>query len=544
MSEIGQTVYSPVFVPVGYQGNGYQSRSAENPAVPLSSAAFDDDFWEAMGAGKTASGIRVTRTKALGYSAVWRAVNLISRKIAALPLKVFKSVGPGKDVDKKHPAYRLLRRQPNQWMTAMIFKQVLQSHALLRGNGYAYIYRDQDARPVELLPLNPEATWPVRRGGVLWYVTEVPSGDVKDEDGKRELRRLPHTDVIHLRGLGFDGLIGYDVIRILRETLGKAIATREHGARFFSNNARPSLALEFPEGMKDAAVTAVAERWGKMNQGLDNAHKIGILREGVNIKTFSLTARDSQLTENLTFDAVDIANVFGLPPRKVGLDQGGGYNSLFEENQSVHDDTLDPWCATWEEECDQKLLTEREQDRESHACLFVRNAIMRSNPDQRAAYYSKMVSTGLMSLDEARALEDLNPIPDGKGQVFFMGGGLIPLGSAESEPPESEPPASESGSTDSSDAARAWLSDTAIRMARRLANAVQRKNDLAEHAATIAAALSGPLAHVRGFDASKSPEIAQKLADFAAKQADFGPEYERNSVEIVIKTVFPEPENE
>ena len=534
MSEIGQTVYSPVFVPVGFAGR--QFRSAENPAVPLSAAAFDDDFWEAMGAGKTTSGVRVTRTKALGYSSVWRGVNLVSNKVASLPFKVYKDVGLGKEVDRKHPSYKLLSRKPNPQMGPTIFKETLQSHALLRGNGYGYIHRDADARPVEIWPLNPECTWPVRRNGVLWYITEVPAGDVADESGNRELRRLPYTDVFHLRGLGWDGLIGYDVIRILRETLGKALATREHGTRFFANNARPSIALEFPAGMKDHAVDAVASRWGRMNQGLENAHRIGILREGVNIKTFSLTARDSQLTENLTFDAMDIANIFGLPPRKLGLDQGGGYNSLFEENQSVDDDTIDPWLVKWEEEADAKLLTEQEQERESHECRFVRNAIMRANPDQRAGYHGKMFEMGGMNQDEIRASEGLNPLPNGMGQKFYIKSGLVPIEQA-GQP--KEPPAVE----ENPDAVRAWLSDTAVRMARRLANAVQRKNDLAEHAATVATALSGPLGHVRGCEPSKSAEIARIMADFASKQADFGPEFERKSVEIVLKTVFSEPEN-
>jgi HK97 family phage portal protein len=527
-------ICSPVFVPASMTGTG--SRSAENPAVPLSSASFDDDFWEAMGAGRTTSGVRVTRTKALGYSAVWRAVSLISNKLGALPFKVFRAVGQGKEIDRKHPAYPLLFRRPNEYMGPMIFKQTLQSHALLRGNGYGYIYRDADARPLEILPLNPEVTWPVRRGGKLWYVTEVPSGDVRDEDGKRELRRLPHTDVIHLRGLGFDGLVGYDVIKILRETLGKAIATREHGSRFFSNNARPSLALEFPAGMKDAVVDAVASRWGRMNQGLENSHKIGILREGVKITPFSVNARDSQLTENLTFDAVDIANVFGLPPRKVGLDQGGGYNSLFEENQSVHDDTLDPWIAKWEEECDAKLLTKQEQDGETQECRFVRNAIMRSNPDQRAAFYEKLIRIGALSPDEARALEDMNPLPGGIGQKYFIQSGVTPLDAPIAEPSPAKP-ASEG------DAARAWLTDAAVRMARRLAKAAERKSDLAEHAGVIAEAMDAPLQHLRGGEPGKAPEIARKLTDFAAKQADFGQEYEQKCVEIVLKTAFSEPEN-
>jgi HK97 family phage portal protein len=547
-----QSIVCPVTMPFGVAPL-LTSRSIENPAVPLSMAHLDDDLVDALtGAvgGKTSSGIRINRRKALGYSAVWRAVNLISRKIAALPIKVFKASGPGKEVDKSHPAYKLLRRRPNQYMTAVVFKETLQSHALLRGNGYAYVFRDADARPVELLILNPEMTWPIRVNGVLSYITEIQV----DDQGQTERRRLRAEDVIHIRGLGFDGLTGYDVISILRETLAKAIATREHGSRFFSNNAKPNLALEFPAGMKDAAVTSVINGWERMNKGLENAHKIGILREGVKLHPFSTNARDSQLTENLAFDAMDIANVFGLPPRKLGLDQGGGYNSLFEENQSVHDDTLDPWCVTWEEELDSKLLTQAEQETESHSCLFVRNAVMRSNPDQRASFYEKMVENGLMNPDEARALEDMNPMPDGVGQKFYVKSGLTAVGADPAADPAANPATEPAPATDPSTLANSvraemrgpaetLLRETAGRMARRLATQSARGGDLAGQAEGVSDAFGTVLAVVRAAApavAVESAQIAAEMVEFTRKNDAKSAEFESNCVEMVVKTVFSE----
>lgn len=525
---IGQTVHSPVFVPVGYGGT--LSRSIENPANPLSQV-FDDELFDGLVGPRTTSGVRVSRKKALGYSAIFRCVTLISSKIAAIPFKVFKAQGQGKEVDKQHPAYPLLRRRPNAWMTAITLKETLQSHALLRGNGYGYIPRDADARPLEILPLNPEATWPVRVDGRLWYVTEITMGD-----GTTVQRRLRNEDVIHIRGMGFDGLVGYDVISILRETIGKALATREHGTRFFSNNAKPSVALEFPMGMKDAAIANVVAGWNRMGQGLENAHKVAVLREGIKLNSYSVNARDSQLTENLTFDAVDVANIFGLPPRKVGLDQGGGYNSLFEENQSVHDDVLDPWCAKWEEECDQKLLTKVEQESESHFCLYVRNALMRSNPDQRAGYYSKMIENGSLNPDEVRSLEDLNPIPDGKGQTYYMKAGMVPLGEvpAQAKPLDQAPLAN---------SLKNLLAETAGRMARRLSTHIERKNDPQTQADAISEAFEGVLAVVRaaGFaEGIESRAVTGKIIEFVSTLKDPEPRFEQKCVDLVLKTVFPE----
>lgn len=542
-SPIGQTVHAPVFVPVGY-GSAPFARSAENPAVPLSQI-FDEDIFDGFAGPKTTSGVRVTRKKALGISAVWRAVCLISGKIAVMPMKVFKSVGQGKEVDKKHPAYRLLKRSPNDFMTPYTLKETLQSHALLRGNGYAYVFRDADANPIEILPLNPEVTWPVRAGGKLWYITEV-ADEYAEGGGNRERRRLRAEDVIHIRGMGFDGLVGYDVVTILRETLGKAIATREHGTRYFSNDARPSMALEFPAGMKSEAVDNVVSRWNRMNQGLENKHKVGMLREGVKIQTFSSNARESQLTENLNFDAVDVANVFGLPPRKVGLDQGGGYNSLFEENQSVHDDTLDPWRVRWEEECDQKLLTEQEQETESHSCLFVRNSLMRSNPDQRAAFYDKMVRMGAYNLDQVLAFEDQNPIPGGMGQLHWMQAGMTPLGQAASgdtKPNPDEPDESPADQPALANSLRNLLAETAGRMARRLASKFGGDKDPAEQLPAVTEAMESVLSVIRAArrrNGPESAEIASKMLVLLRENPGAESENVEKCVEMVLKTVFPE----
>lgn len=525
------TLTSPV-----YGAAGVSDRSAENPAVPLSQALFDDADNGLFGP-KTASGVRVTRRKALGYSAVWRAVNLISRKLGSMPLKVYNRSAGGKRVDAAHPAHRLLHRRPNEHMTPVIFKQTLQSHALLRGNGYALIVRDADARPVELLPLNPEKTWPFRRGGVLWYMTEVPSSDGKGYHP----RRLLSTDVLHVRGLGFDGLIGYDVISLLREAIGKAIATHARSSRYFANDSKPSIALEFPDGMNPATIDAVVNRWQRMGQGIENAHKVAILRDGVKLNQYSANARDSQMLENLQFDSVDIANVFGLPPRKLGLDVGGGYNSIYEENQSIHDDVMDPWYTTWEEECNLKLLTEAEQEVESHYTLFVRNALMRANPEVRSAFYNSAINGGWMSRDEVRETEDLNPIPGGAGQAFLVPVNMAPAAAPPPvfPPPPAPAPAPEPDPQQNADpkpgaelraALRPAVADVARRMARRIAvhadKAARRGDvgawamqDLSDHAGPITEAF-GPIAGAARavrHDAPSAPWLADQLVSQARR---------------------------
>lgn len=456
------TVCTPVFAAAS------QSRSVENPNVPLS-AVFDED-WDGMGIS-TGSGIRISRRRALGYSAVWRATNLISNSLAKLPLRVYRSQGQGKTPDPSHPAYQLLRRKPNDYMTAVDFKRTLQHHAILRGNGYAYIRRNADARPLELLPLNPDRVTPVRANGILWYVVQLAVGTMS---------KVRAADILHIRGLGFDGLVGYDVISYCRESLGKAIAARDYSARFFGNDARPNIALEFPAGMKDETCQSIVNKWQSMHQGIANKFRVGILREGIKLNQYQVNARDSQLLENLQFDANEIANIFGVPPHKVGGQKQGSYNSLFEENQAFFDDTVDPWAVTWEEQCDDKLLTEEEKRDDSHHCLFVRNALMRANPDVRSNYITRMVTTGLMNVDEGRAIEDLNPLPDGRGQVFYQPNNAVRAGEPTDPPPEpiddEDPPESkdDEGRKQLRRAIRPAIRDAVRRMAVRLGHQVDR----------------------------------------------------------------------
>lgn len=390
--------------------------SAENPAVPLSSIADGDEIFDALTGGKSSSGVRVNRKRALGYSAVWRAVNLISGDVGRLPIHVYRRNGAGKEIDTRHAAHRLLRRKPNPFMTAFVFRRTLQAHALTEGNGYAYIRRDSTARPDELLILNPDNTWPVRVGGELWYVTRAPSL----KSAKLETLKLPATDVIHIRGLGFDGLCGYPVLRILRDTIGKAVAARDYGARYFANSARPGLALEVPAGMKEAAIKNLRESWELLHKGVDNAHRVGILRDGVRLSVYDTNAKNAQLIENLNFDSREIANVFGVPAHKLGDPSRTAYNSLESENQSYLDDTLDGWLTVHEEEYWDKLLTEDEKLFETHEILFARGQLARVNLSARGAYYSAAVNAGWLSRDEVRAAENMNPIPGGKGAVYTL----------------------------------------------------------------------------------------------------------------------------
>lgn len=389
---------------------GLSGRSSlENPNTPLS----DPDAWvyDVLGGGRSDGGVTVNRDAALGYPAVWRAVNLISRDVAKLPVYVYRRVGEGKERATEHPAYRLLRREPNESMTGHTFRQTLQAHLLMDGNAYAFIERDGAARPRALLPLMPDAVTPVRVGGRLWYVWRSSSG---------EQRRLKAEDVLHVKGLGYDGLVGYNPIAYYRESIGMGLAARKFGAVYFKNAATPKVVLQHPGKLKREAAERLRDDWQRMHAGLDAVHRTAILEEGLEAKVLSFDAESSQLLETRQFEIREIANLFGVPPHKLGDSARTSYASLEMENQSYLDDALDPWLVAWEEECWAKLLTEAEKRADSHSVEFLRQALIRADLSTRFSAYSTAVQGGWMSRDEVRARESMNPIPDGAGRAYYI----------------------------------------------------------------------------------------------------------------------------
>lgn len=384
----------------------------------------DEGILEALIAGtETDSGVTVNKKKALQYSPFWRGVNLISRDVGKLPLFVYQRDGSGKRRAIEHPAFRLLRRKPNAEMTAFTFRETLQSHALTRGNGYAYIDRRGDGAPSQLILLNPDNTYPVRANGTLWYVVDV----------RGDQRKITAQDILHIRGLGDDGLIGYDVISYAKNSLGRGIGAAEYTSRYFKNDGTPGMVLEYPGTLSPEAFRKLKAEWSAMHSGLENKHKTAILENGMKLNQYSVRAKDTQLIETRTFELREVANWLGIPPHKLGDTARTSYNSLEQENQSYLDDALDPWLVKWEEECWDKLLTEDEKRNDTHVVEFLRNALVRADLAARGNFYHQGLQDGWFNRDEVRAMENMNPMPDGIGQKYYI---PLNMGVASNENPD------------------------------------------------------------------------------------------------------------
>lgn len=352
--------------------------------------------------GDDIKSVPVNTRSALGYAPFWRAVTLMGSDMGSFPIVVYKRVdtefGEGKERDRKHAA-NVINRRPNPYMSRYTFIQTLIIHAGRKGNGYSYVRRDGGGRPKELLILSPESTWPVRRNGVLWYVTEI--------NGK--LLRLDAEDVIHIKGPGDDGLVGYDVLTYAKKTLGLALATREHRITYFKNGAKPAVVLEAPGQIPPKVLKQLKSQWQKLYAGVSNHHRTAILQMGTSAKVLTQNARDSQLTEGQELDVYHISAITGVPPHKIGGRGRGGYASLEAENEAYMSDCIAHLVTACEQEFADKLLTEKEKASESHTIEIMTAAKVKANLLTRMQAYALAINARVMVPNEARAKEGLNP---------------------------------------------------------------------------------------------------------------------------------------
>lgn len=501
---------------------------AGGPGVDSGSGDADRAFWGLFSGRSSSAGVTVNEEAALGYSAFWRGVNLIAGDVGRIPLYVNKRLKPTGKIDAEdHPAYSLLRYQANPYMSAGYFRKVIEGHAITRGNGYAWIERDGAASPKAFWPLDPSKVTPVRANGVLYYRLVTNAGDT----------RIAANDILHVRGLGYDGLVGYDVITYHRNTLGMGIAARDVGARFFSNDATPGLVLEHPGQLGEIAAKNLRESWEKMHRGVDNKFKMAILEEGMKAHVTSPTMEQSQLVELRDLEVREVANILGVPPYKLGADKAGqSYASIEQKALDYLNDCLDHHFVAWEDECRSKLLTEDEKRTNSHTINFLRNALLQADVKSKNEALEVQFRNGKISLNEWRAIDDEPPIPNGDIRVMNSAYATIETIVHPPEPPEPNkdvPPDQERMRL----ALRAIVGEAARRMAHRIglhAERAAKKGGAAfcdwlesglesEHRATVREALGYPVATLEAFrrrDASEGADVLTR-AIFAEARLRF-----------------------
>lgn len=386
----------------------FSGKSRDKPANKISDNRYN--FY----VGTSSSGKRVTEQTAMTMSAVYACVRILSETIASLPLHVYEYTNLGSTKAIKHPLYKILHDEPNSEMTSFIFRETLMTHLLLWGNAYAQIIRNGRGDVLGLYPLMPDRIKVDRDdSGEIFYEYSMTSKTIK----------LSNKDVLHIPGLGFDGLVGYSPIAMAKNAIGMSISAEEYGAKFFSNGATPSGILEHPGTIKNPE--AMRESWSRGFSG-NNSHKVAILEEGMKYTPISISPNEAQFLETRKFQITEIARIFRIPPHMVGDLEKSSFSNIEQQSLEFVKYTLDPWVSRWEQTIVKTLLKEDEKDK--YYVKFNVDGLLRGDYQSRMNGYSIGRQNGWMSANDIRRLENLDLIPKEEGgDLYLVNGNMLPL---------------------------------------------------------------------------------------------------------------------
>ena len=374
--------------------------------------------------GPTSSGRPVTERSAMQMTAVYSCVRILAEAIAGLPLHVyrFKENG-GKEKAVDHSLYRLLHDEPNPEMTSFVFRETLMTHLLLWGNAFAQIVRNGLGEVIGLYPLQPNRMSVGRDldTKALYYEYQT-SWD--EPAGEYKTIRLTPADVLHIPGLGFDGLVGYSPIAMARNAIGLAQATEDYGASFFANGAAPGGVLEHPGTIKDPS--RVRESWQQTFGGAKNGNKVAVLEEGMKYTPISVSPEQAQFLETRKFQLNEIARIFRIPPHMIGDLEKSSFSNIEQQSLEFVKYTLDPWVIRWEQAITKTLLSAREK--QQLLVKFNVEGLMRGDYQSRMEGYAVARQNGWMSANDIRELENLDRIDEADGgDLYLVNGNMLPL---------------------------------------------------------------------------------------------------------------------
>lgn len=374
--------------------------------------------------GRTTSGQNVDEFKAMQTTAVYACVRILSEAIASLPIHVYERTDKGKEKRVDHPLYFLLHDEPNPEMSSFVFRETLMSHLLIWGNAYVQIIRDRSGNIISLYPLLPDKMSVHRDSrGILYYKYQRQTEENPNiiETGTVI---LPQEDVLHVPGLGFDGLIGYSPIALAKNAIGMTLATEEYGASFFRNGANPGGVLEHPGILKDPK--RVRDSWNEVYKGVANAHKVAVLEEGMKYAQIGIPPEEAQFLQTRKFQINEIARLYRIPPHMVGDLEKSSFSNIEQQSLEFVKYTLDPWVVRFEQSFKRALFLPEEK--KTHFIKFNVDGLLRGDYQSRMNGYAVGRQNGWLSTNDIRELEDLNLLSDEEGgNLYLINGNMTKL---------------------------------------------------------------------------------------------------------------------
>lgn len=399
--------------------------------------AWNPSLWNLMGS-QSVSGENVNEYTALNYSAVFNAATLYAGTISTLPLHLLRKDGKKKVLATEKPLFRVMYAQPNPYVTAAALRAALMAHILTWGNAYAEIVRDGFGFVRELWPITPNRVTPKWKDGGIVYEITVSGQTVT----------LPWPKVLHLHGLGFDGLTGYSIIAMARKSIGLGMAMETFGALFFGQGTHPGIVVEHPGKLTEQGSKNMRDALAETYSGLGQAHRLMLLEEGMKIEKLTVPPEDAQFLESRQFQIPEIARWFNLPPHKLKDLTKSSFNNIESEQISFVTDSILPWLITLEQQYMAQLLTLEEQTKQNLYFKHNVEGLLRGDAASRSNLYRALWQVGAITINEIREREDWDPSEEEFADEHFVPLNMAPLsmvrellekGPAAAPPPASDP---------------------------------------------------------------------------------------------------------
>ena len=360
------------------------------------------DFLSAMSSisRNASSGVSVSKSSALTFTAVWSAVRLLSESISILPVNVYQRQPNGdKKLASKNAVYNLVHNEPNYYMSSVTFFEKVMMDLCLSGNSYVQIVRNGGGTPQELLPLNAQDINVKINNGQIFYHNR--SSDIVLDD----------YDVLHFKGVSQDGIMGLSPITQNANAIGWGIALEEYGSKYFTNSAKLSGVLETDRALSEQAIERLKNSFSNTYNQLQNAQSTAILEEGLSFKPITISPEQSQFLLSRIFSISEVARMFNIPTFMLQEHSKSSFNNIESLSQSYVTYTLMPYIRRMESEMNRKLFKTNEKGK-----IFVEwnvNGLLRGDVKSRNEAYKTGINNGFLTINEVRRKENLNSIVDG-----------------------------------------------------------------------------------------------------------------------------------
>ena len=366
------------------------------------------------------SGVRIDPESALRSTVILACVRVLSSSVAGLPLHLYRRTGDGgKEIARENPLYRVLHDRPNSWQTSYEWREQLMLHLLTHGN--AFIEIAGAGANTELIVLHPSRMKVERmENGRLRYTYREDKGGqtVYSQDA-----------IMHLRWMSDDGVNGMVPVELARDAIGLARALEIHGATFFGNGARPGVVLTTDQVLSPETAENTRNQWERKHRGPDQSHRTAILQGGLKIAELGGNNQEAQFLDSRRFAVEECCRLYGVPPHLVGDLSRSSFSNIEQQSLDYVQNGLMPWLRRIESAIARDLLMD-----DTLFAEFDTRGALRADAAGRASYYNAMWNLGVLSVNEIRAAENLNPVDGGDTRFIQLNMTTLEKAAADPEP--------------------------------------------------------------------------------------------------------------